>query len=508
MELSRALKKYFNYDTFQTGQEHAIKDLMSGKDVLLTLPTGAGKSICYQLPALLSEGLTLVVTPLLSLMEDQVNSLKKLGIKRVAALNSFNTKAERRVILNSLDQLKIIYISPELLNQNWMENHLKKQRIAYIVIDEAHCISQWGHEFRPDYMNLNKIVQQYNKPTLLLVTATLTKDVKKDILDHFKDHDLVEHLHPIEREQLSFIVEKCKNKNEKDNYLLELFERFYVPTMIYFSSKKEAERVALFLNERFPSYRISYYHSDLESKDRMLIQQQFVKGELDVICATSAFGMGVNKPDVRLVIHYHLPTQIESFVQEVGRAGRDNLPSVSITLLGEDDYAIPERLIESELPDSNLLSNLYQILMDPTMTTKTLDTWLNDQGVNEVIQRFIKNFLENEGVIKDNSIQRASKLTPAFFDEWQLKLANRHQHKRKKLIELFQVVTATTCYRELIYRQFQNQPAKKAVACCSNCGYNLDGFRPALINYKEVNGTWNDKLQMKLLPFEYHEPRG
>ncbi|MGM0522738.1 MAG: RecQ family ATP-dependent DNA helicase [Bacillota bacterium] len=498
MNALETLQHYFQYSEFQPGQEAVIDDLNAGHDVLLTLPTGAGKSICYQVPALMNDGLTLVVTPLLSLMEDQVRHLKAFGIKRVAALNSFNTKTERQHVLKHLSQLKILYVSPELLQQEWILKRLRQLSIRFFVVDEAHCISQWGHEFRPDYMKLDSVLCSLKDPTLLLVTATLTQDVKRDIFQHFSSRDITEHLHMIDRDNISFIVERCVSNSEKDRYIARCLSLYHVPTIIYFSSKKETERVSHYLRSELSNHRIAYYHGDLENNERMLIQQQFLSGELDVICATSAFGMGVNKKDVRLVIHYHLPTQIESFVQEVGRAGRDRLHSVSISLVTEHDRLITERLIESEMIEESVLFHLFRLLEQHAHID--IDQFADTHQLNEVHRRYLQNYLENHDLINDNKTINHHKLTDRFKAKWVKTVTERQQFKRKKLLELLLALNGENCIRRSIYQPFQHQVKEAPFGCCSVCGFTLAQFEPIQLQSRTEELSFEDKLTKRIRP--------
>lgn len=494
------LSRIFDYETFRPGQLEVIESLQAGDDVIATLPTGAGKSLCYQIPALMSEGLTVVITPLLSLMEDQVNNLKKRGVKRVAAINSFNTRDERQKIIASFSTLKLLYLSPEIIQESWMIDHLKSRTIAYVVVDEAHCVSQWGHEFRPDYLKISPVVHRLGQPTLLLLTATLTPDVKQDILKHFANFSFIEHIYPIDRENISFVVEKMASRQAKDQQLLQWATDFFVPSLVYFSSKKEAERLSHWLSAHLPHRNIAYYHSELDKKDRLLIQTQFIAGDLDLVCATSAFGMGVDKPDIRLIIHYHMPTQLESFIQEVGRAGRDGKHSVSATLLGPHDFQIPEHLIENELPDESVIDKLYQTLFSSESTSFDLMEWANALGLNEVNYRFIKNYLENKQIINDNKDINKTRIQPQLFTEWKIQIRKRQRFKRQKLMDIYQFLTTEDCLRQALYQPFQTVVRPSKWGCCSSCGFQLTDFTPTILEQSNLQLTWEEKLKQKLLP--------
>src|SRR5690625_4050779 len=237
-KLETYLKNIFGWTSFKMGQREIISDILAGEDVLGVLPTGSGKSLCYQLPAQILPGLTIVVSPLISLMEDQEKQLKARGIKNVVAINSFLSYQDRQHIYNHLNQYKLIFVSPEILQQDALLNRLKVLTISLFVIDEAHCISQWGHEFRPDYLRLAKIIEQLNHPPILALSATVTKQIEQDILLSLNRPKMNKHIYPINRENIVLNVKRVHNDEEKNTFIRKLLSNRRVPTLIYFSSRK------------------------------------------------------------------------------------------------------------------------------------------------------------------------------------------------------------------------------------------------------------------------------
>lgn len=340
--LTSVLKKYFGYESFRSLQAKVINSVLDGEDTLVLMPTGGGKSMCYQLPAIVLSGVTLVISPLIALMKDQVDSLERKKIPS-AFINSSLSFMEIKKVKSDVvsGEIKILYIAPERFNLPSFRNWLKSVDVSLIAVDEAHCISEWGHDFRPDYANM-KLRKDFPKTPVIALTATATKKVVKDIIKQLELKNPKVEICSFNRPNLSYHIYPKQNAFDQLSTLLEEYRG--KSSIIYCFSRKETEELAQKLQEK--GYNSMPYHAGLGAEKRKLTQEDFLNDKISVVTATVAFGMGIDKPDIRLVVHYGLPKSLEGYYQETGRAGRDGLPSDCILLYSYGDRKKHDFFIE------------------------------------------------------------------------------------------------------------------------------------------------------------------
>ena len=352
----QTLRSHFGFDAFREGQEPVIQTLLEGRSALAIFPTGGGKSLCYQIPALLLDGLTLVISPLIALMKDQVDALNAKGIA-AARLDCTLTAEEVAKVYQQLDAgtLKLLYIAPERFANETFRQRMKRLPIQLAAIDEAHCISEWGHNFRPDYLKLAKLCRSLKVPRVLCLTATATPKVARDIRKAFRiaaaDHVQLS----FHRPNLDLRVTPCL-ASERKQLLLDRLQSLVGSAVVYVTRQETAEEVATFLAKQGLSARA--YHAGLPPDFRANAQSSFMQGDTRIIVATIAFGMGIDKSNIRAVFHYNLPKSLENHTQEIGRAGRDGLPAICEMLACAEDLTVLENFIHSDAPSPRALANL------------------------------------------------------------------------------------------------------------------------------------------------------
>jgi ATP-dependent DNA helicase RecQ len=341
------LKKHFHLDAFRKGQREIIDSVMGGRDVLAVLPTGGGKSLCYQLPAVLANQLVVVISPLIALMKDQVSALKKIGISS-GALHSGQSDTEKREVFQEMSKGEafVLYLSPERAQKEGFQKWIQQKKIALFAIDEAHCVSQWGHDFREEYSQLNILKSLRPDVPVLALTASATPLVLADIAKNLELKSPARHVHGFYRPNLYYQVEVCAEEDLKIKYLRQCLEQ--TPNgrvIIYCGTRRTTEAVARTLSKFFNG--VGYYHAGLSPEERTETQEAYGRAEIRILAATNAFGMGIDHPDVRLVVHYQMPANIDALYQEMGRAGRDGKDSTCLMLYSKKDKGLQSFFIQS-----------------------------------------------------------------------------------------------------------------------------------------------------------------
>lgn len=406
MKAIEILNKVFSYDSFRPGQEQIINSIIDGRDTLAVLPTGAGKSLCFQIPAIAFSGLTVVVSPLIALMKDQVDRLNSIGVPSKfinSSLSAYEIENTYREILSG--NIKLLYLAPERINSKRFVDLLKSVEVSQIAVDEAHCISEWGHDFRPSYREIRLLGDILPDAVVSAFTATATTEVKGDISKSLKLRSPSIFHKSFDRKNLSYKTEKSKDKVKR---IKEILKDLKGSAMIYCGSRRRVENTYNELKKKFKS--IGFYHAGLPENFRKQEQEAFLNDEKKIIIATSAFGMGIDKPNVRYVIHTDMTSTIESYYQEAGRAGRDGLNSECIILFDEADRGLQDFFIKSNYPDLTKIMNVYNLLYDMSGTkvgefpNKIITEDYNKIAVKLNLDskeiKSILRFLERENVIK------------------------------------------------------------------------------------------------------------
>lgn len=440
--LTTSLKKVFGFTEFRGGQQAALTALEAGQDTLAVLPTGAGKTLIYQLYGYRHPGCVLIISPLLSLMNDQVNRMRMAGFKRAAAINSLTSYTERQLIMRHLGEYQFLFMSPEMLAQPQMLAQVKQIQLSLLVIDEAHCIVQWGPDFRPEYLLLGAIRSQLQQPLTLMLTATAGQTTRQEIAKQLRSKPEIV-AESVDRPNIFLDVEQVADESEKQERLTSLVGQLQGPGVVYFSSKQQADDTALALQQQ-TGVKVAAYHAGLSSEDRFKIQQQFMAGQLDVICATSAFGMGIDKNDVRYVIHYHLPADFESYAQEIGRAGRDGLPSVAILLYASGDEQLPLMLGQANRPESETIHRYYA----------RPQAFSEDDPAIALLA-----FYKRHGISETAVISLFSR---------------RERERNRALAQMLKYVREPHCLRQNWLAAFDEQSPDHHERCCSPAGMSLD----------------------------------
>lgn len=468
MNLQQILKDRFGFDAFRPGQEAVIRDVFRGRHQIAILPTGSGKSLCFQLPAYLMEGTVLIISPLVALMEDQVAILKQQGEKRVAALNSFHSYQARERMIAHLHLYKFIFISPEMLTVPKVAQKIKQIKLAFVVVDEAHCISQWGFDFRPDYLRIREFLATLENETVLALTATADHKVIEDIKHYLHLENPAFHKQSLDRPNISYGIQRMVSEEEKTAWLLNRLKNTTGPGIIYVASRKRADTLAALLNEQVGS--VAAYHAGIEQEDRAFVQAQFLNGEIEWICATNAFGMGIHKDDVRQVIHEHVPSTIANYIQEVGRAGRDGQLSVATLVYTADDVQKTRFIMQEDLPNEASIATFSRLLS----AQKTFEEAAEVAEISETGRRILTYYLERLSV-----------------EETIVRLQKQRREKETQLQKMVMLIEGETCIRARILQFFGEQLKEQPLICCAACNsLHIEAFQ--LAEHPSYSRKWKD----------------
>ena len=473
--LQQKLQQLFGYDEFRPGQKEIIEQLYHKRDCIALLPTGMGKSLCYQLPGYLFDKPVLIVSPLLSLMQDQVDQLKQRGEKRVVALNSFLSPNEKTYALHFLHEYRFIFTSPEMLTQPQVRERLKQIELSLIVADEAHCISQWGFDFRPDYLRIGEILGD-TRPPILALTATATDSVLSDIKTYLRMNEPYEFIHAIDRENIKLAKYMFEIKEEKQDWILQHIKNSKGPGIIYMSSRKKCDEFSQLLIEQHIS--AASYHAGKDAEDRQFIQQQFINDDVEWIVATNAFGMGVHKNNIRQVIHESMPANVSNYMQEIGRAGRDGKEALAILLYAEGDEHYAQYIASEDLPKAvhvDAYASYVQMQQEPKIMLDTAE-------VSETAYRVLDYWMKQESI--EAVKKRLTKMTAS---------------KLEAVQEMLKIVTTSQCMRQQLVQYFGQTLVQKQTICCTNCGLNIATLtEPREIGKQKQTLNWDERLR-KLL---------
>ena len=482
------LEKYFGFREFLDAQEEVINAIVAGSDALVVMPTGGGKSLCYQLPALLLEGTTVVVSPLIALMKDQVDALQRRGIS-ATLINSSLSLGEQQERIRALarGEYKLVYIAPERFRSRSFLEALGQSTIALFAVDEAHCLSMWGHDFRPDYFRLGQVLETLGRPQVAAFTATATPEVRRDILTHLALREPREFVAGFARPNLKLLITHVANEAEKYQRLNALI-REHKTGIVYCSTRKRVEAVAGTLGQANISSIL--YHGGMTDEEREKAQNEFMQGRRDIVVATNAFGMGIDRSDIRFVVHFDVPGSVEAYYQEAGRAGRDGEAATCDLLFNHADTRVQEFFIDGSNPPLEFIVQTYEMLRreaddkhEVQLAIKEMAARLGDERSDMMVSSAL-HVLDREGYLDRFDIPgrrvRGTRLLQPDVRGPQLKLdaaklREKERRDRAKLKLMIDFAYARECRQQAILRYFGEPDPER----CGNCDICLETAGPA-----------------------------
>ena len=456
------LKHYFGFSGYRGPQQEIIERTLNGKNSLVIMPTASGKSLTYQIPALLSGDLTIVISPLIALMKDQVDVLVQRDID-AAFINSSLSKTERQKRYNNVEQgkYKLLYVTPERFRKSEFLEVLKNRNVSLLAIDEAHCISEWGHDFRPDYTRLKEFREKMGRPPTIALTATATPEVQEDIVRQLglKNNEVKLFHEGIERPNLYLDVVNVWGEDVKFKYIVDIYKKYPGNGIVYFVLIKDLDLMSGRLRqEKIPHMT---YHGDLKANERRKIQESFMQGENNLVLATNAFGMGIDKENIRFVTHAQIPASLEAYYQEIGRAGRDGQKSVCSLLYDEQDLNIQFQFIKWNNPSPDFYHRLYHLLYSEVERANAggiefLHEWLSHKNKNDFRIDTALGILDRYGVIEGDleskDLQLVSPLPSVLEDRGHLE--DKLKKEQQKLHQMVMYTKEETCRKAFIHQYF------------------------------------------------------